>query len=945
MAREYRYADAVRLLGGDDPAVRALDTVLGAATLGLWDLIDAKGELIRVGNDLLGRWRDWRAGKEWRGRTDRIEAAHTILVLTAFFEALDGIELPFSARELRMSKTEQVTLLRGVDLGSPVCPSPQLPFEEAKSVILVRYERLRGALRSFAEGLSLWERLQEHQREWVFDSSLATAAIRRYEDGYRRLAMDVPEFGFWSAMVEHQATRARLADLERLLDGLAPARAQDARLAALGRLHQAALRRPVAETGDVPAGLALPSLGDAYVTPRFRSGRPERAEDPSQEAWWSEREVRDGLPRFLAGYLTSPEAGRTPLMVLGQPGAGKSVLTKVLAARLPADFVPVRVPLRDVAAGADVQEQIEQAVYQLSGERLHWPDLARAADGALPVVILDGFDELLQATGVRQSDYLAKVARFQQRELDAGRAVAVIVTSRTAVADRVDYPEGSLVTRLEPFDLEEIEQWLEVWNHANAAYFDGAGLRPLSMEVARAQRNLAEQPLLLLMLALYDAYGNALRRNLADRIGEAELYERLMRAFAERELEKSHPRERIPALVEKELLLLGIVAFAMFNRGRQWATAAEVDADLEALRLSARRPTSLATPLTAGEQAFGRFFFVHQAQATRDGGEILQTYEFLHATFGEFLIARLIGRLLDDMLVQESRLVVEEVSDGMLGTLLSWSTLSTRPPVISFLRESADPAWRGLATRLFALADLRDQLAHPAYRPWTAGPARRNAYYTANLLKVALACDPARLLWSRVRPGHEDPLTEWRRFALLWRSQLANEEWDSLIRVVRATSVGGAADLELALDTGSTWDLTPMDTSWIAPPDSGAYLRARQGVLFSFLPHETLFLHALEPVLGAALSWNGGKSLLREILEILVLRGPNGDGRARSYLALAEYVHYLSDHVITEAVTRAIAGDMATLADNQVSEVVDEVSRGSIAGQRLMSRILRLHSR
>jgi hypothetical protein len=33
------------------------------------------------------------------------------------------------------------------------------------------------------------------------------------------------------------------------------------------------------------------------------------------------------------------------------------------------------------------------------GERLDWPTLARSSDGALPVVLLDGFDELLQATG------------------------------------------------------------------------------------------------------------------------------------------------------------------------------------------------------------------------------------------------------------------------------------------------------------------------------------------------------------------------------------------------------------------------------------------------------------------------------------------------------------------------------------------------------------------
>jgi predicted kinase len=101
--------------------------------------------------------------------------------------------------------------------------------------------------------------------------------------------------------------------------------------------------------------------------------------------------------------LTSVEATTAPLVVLGQPGAGKSLLTKVLAARLPAaDFLPVRVALREVPAEAEVQDQIDYAIRAATGERVEWPDLSRSAGGAMPVVLLDGFDELLQATGVSQ---------------------------------------------------------------------------------------------------------------------------------------------------------------------------------------------------------------------------------------------------------------------------------------------------------------------------------------------------------------------------------------------------------------------------------------------------------------------------------------------------------------------------------------------------------------
>jgi hypothetical protein len=166
--------------------------------------------------------------------------------------------------------------------------------------------------------------------------------------------------------------------------------------------------------------------------------------------------VRSDLTEYLAGALTSPEATSAPLIVLGLPGVGKSVLTRVLAARLPAaDFLPVRVVLREVPVEADIQEQVEYAIRAATGERTDWPQVARTAGGAVPVVLLDGFDELLQATGVSQSDYLIKVARFQQREADQGRPVVVVVTSRTAVADRARYPEGAVALRLEQFRSEQ----------------------------------------------------------------------------------------------------------------------------------------------------------------------------------------------------------------------------------------------------------------------------------------------------------------------------------------------------------------------------------------------------------------------------------------------------------------------------------------------------------
>ncbi|RSN14353.1 hypothetical protein DMB42_07490 [Nonomuraea sp. WAC 01424] len=819
MNREYRYGDAVRLLGGTDPAIKKLDTLLGLGTLGLWDLVDAKNELIRLGNDLLGRWREWRSGDDWRSRTERIEAAHEILVITSLFEAVDGLRLPFTDDDLRLVKRTAGALtpkrrgklqdnvrivLDGLEV--PPCPSPQRPYEDVRADIVTFYERLAHNMLSVLKGVAGWDELTSHGEEQIImevGMALPGLALARYEDGYRRLAGDVPEFALWAQMTEHQATRASLAGLERVLAGMTAGKVLPVELEALRRTQQNALACSVAETGDVPVGMRLPTLEEAYLPQRFRAGEVLSGRDnPSMESWWKDKPVREDLPSFLAACLTRSAAGRTPVIVLGQPGAGKSVLTKILGARLPTAFFPVLVPLREVSANADVQEQIEDAIYHATGEKLRWPALARSAGNALPVLILDGFDELLQATGVRQSDYLGKVERFQEREAAAGRTVAVIVTSRTAVFHCAQPSTSTIVTRLEPFDEDQIGRWLRVWNKTNSSYFNRLDVKPFTLALALAHRDLAEQPLLLLMLALYDADDNALGKA-APGLGQGELYEQLIISFVKRELKKGRcPTYELDDRAELELQRLGFVAFSMLNRRSQWATSVQVSDDLGALRQDLREP-SFSTPASLGEQTFGRFFFIYEAKAARDA-DVVRAYEFLHATFGEFLIARLVKSLLTEMVSMPRRILTETLDDSLLRSLLSWATLSSRAPAVVFLAELAKMGqdadrWHALVRRLFKRLNAQTDVDLPNYRPRIASPAERYAYYSANLLVLAVTT-AEQVLASDLLPGLEDLPTEWKRYFYLWQSQFVGEEWAAQLRVVTSTPKVSSDDLVLRMN-------------------------------------------------------------------------------------------------------------------------------------------------
>ena len=642
----------------------------------------------------------------------------------------------------------------------------------------------------------------------------------------------------WSGQVDQQATRQEvrrsLADIESLLSLLPGRQPADIALS-LSNAYRAVLGRPILAEEQTLTGVRLPTLEESYLDPDFRVSAVRAGELSSDEDWWASVPVRRDLTEYLGDFLTSPEAATAPLVVLGQPGAGKSVLTKVLAARLPPrGFLPVRVVLREVPAEAEVQDQIEYAVRAATGLRIDWPDVARAAGAAVPVVLLDGFDELLQATGVSQSDYLLKLARFQQREADQGRPVIVLVTSRTAVSNRVRYPDGTMALRLEPFRNDQIASWLRTWNSCNEELITARDLKPLTADVLSRHQALASEPLLLLMLAMYDADANALQRRGGTAedggIDETRLYEELLTSFAAREVAKSRDSASVgelPALVEQELQRLSLIAFSIINRRRQWVTEAELDTDLAALlSRSAAQHAGFRTPLTQAEIAIGRFFFVQRAQAVLEGSR-MQTFEFLHATFGEYLAARLTVQLATDLLGRRSSLMVNTAvaDDDLLYGLLSFAPLSSRQ-ILRFVKSICQ--WQVPETERRKLADLlidvlgvsenRTEHRYNAYRPAPLPTSSRHGVYSANLVLLILALEPtvsaARLF--RASNAYNDPAKMWHRRVLLWRSAMNEPDWTDLALAlcIRHTWLGDTRDLEISLSAAPRKNPEPIDPYW-----------------------------------------------------------------------------------------------------------------------------------
>ena len=830
----------------------------------------------------------------------------------------------------------------------------------------------------FVSGLAVWDALNETQQDklrsvLLSPSEVPSRAAEGYAESYRRLAIDCAEFSMWMSMTDSAASRAAiervgeametgLARLQSVLEGLRSGKASAEWPARLALAYRPQLDRPIAETApdEALAGLVVPTLGAGYVSPRFRVAEYSPEARPAEESWWNDAVHRDDVEWFLAGHLTSPTAVEVPLVLLGQPGSGKSLLTKVLAARLPPeDYLPVRVELRHVNADAPLQDQIESALREATGERMEWPDLVREAGDALPVVMLDGFDELLQSTGVSHSNFLELVREFQRREADQGRPVAVIVTSRTVVADRVRFPEGTVVAKMEPFDDSQIARWLAVWNEANAGYFSSSqpDLRPLPIEVVLPHRALAEQPLLLLMLSFYDADGNALQKH-SDQLARADLYEGMLAKFIDRELDKLHAdaeQSERDDLAAKELDELSVVAFAMFNRGKKSVSEPDLDGDLATLLpedysvddAAAR----MARRLSRAQMAVGRFFFIHRSQAIVDDAR-LNDYEFLHATFGEYLVARLVSKILDDLVelsqAEPPSRAVRSGSgpqDDRLWDLLSFAPMADGSQILGFLGELINKpdarivVLRAVLAELFRRTLLPRQLGYAGYEPRRLTVPSRHAAYSANLLLLNILASGDSLRGSALFGTEIGVVDTWRSFALLWRSQLEPAGWDGLINAVSVSRGSDSAARDLTISYGKVRLTKPIEhfatVGWLSAgavrsgeesqiEDTGinAEKTAWQAI-FLCAPELDLLMNALQPLLRLSpaafrqvthSSDGTVRSVMHEALRAIIEAGIS-DNRENSLKAARALLRRRS-------VTSTVANKWATVAGTLATSVL-----------------------
>lgn len=781
MIKDYRFKDIEKYLKKDstigkdildafsslsDAAIIFSPIILGPQFLPLIELLDVKDRLFDLGHkvyDFIAQ----RTELDYVDRIEQIKAAYALICYTAYFDVLQDA-LPSAIRKkLKLKFEEKKKIIENsIDTNDTYLVSSATPeihcnvyyadhvttFSEIKEQLLVFYNRVtQNIIKLVADSAAfdMSKEKEKHDFEQLKTSleKLPLKALNIYEAQYISLADQFNDFALFAQLKNFEGIRnainrngqaiSLLTDIANAIDvGLCNLKnivnsisttysiiqAQDI-VNDLRKKYIAAIEEPIIDDKEIKAdtetlSLKFPRIVDAFIPQSYKCFSYQRKDIRLEEnAIWKSLSIQHDLDKFFIKYLYSPDSTDYPLIILGQPGSGKSLLTKVLSAQLMSNsYTVIRIPLREVNAEDGIDVLVEDQIKKITNRPLStqgYGGFATQFNEKPLIIILDGYDELLQAKGDIFSGYLEKVRMFQQDQKSLNRPVRMIVTSRITLIDKARIPENSTILRLMEFDTQQRQTWINIWNSINADYFASMNINPFSLPLKeKGKKNsiieLAEQPLLLLMLALYDSEANELATT--SNIKRTELYDNLLRRFVRRERRRYVPgfNEKEPneqeAIIDQEMNRLGVVAIGMYNRRDVVILSRQLEEDLETFHARRQDGSPKAKTLKESESVLGGFFFIHKSTAQdidAHSSSSDSAYEFLHNTFGEFLTADFILRNMinevKDIIVDrkfkrsglDNKLTDPDLLNSGWYYCLMFVPLYSRPVVIEMLREHA----------------------------------------------------------------------------------------------------------------------------------------------------------------------------------------------------------------------------------------------------------------
>lgn len=845
----------------------------------------------------------------------RVERAYYLICFTAFFEALCKDKVLASCiKKAKMSSEEKIAVaasaveklggekdILGEDLVNCTelklinakinLPHPAETFEQQENQLLPLYKELALSLENFLKSLVvIWDNVYEKERENIKQAlnDLPTNALAAFRSEYFFLATKYEEFYVWSNLHEHKETRKQLNKLstftqqyvalaesgqtaidvgfKSLTEVISQIPMQNEQrhvssiLQTLETLYRNSVEDPVIEETDPKSDslvLTFPRKKEIFIPQSFKVIRYSGEEALEDEATWKNLPLHHNLNAFFISYLNHPISGDAPLIILGQPGSGKSLLTTMLAARWNAtNCTPIRVILRKINADSDITDQIERQIESDTNGSIDWMTLTNHFKTRPALVLFDGYDELLQASGKVFAYYPRKVQQFQihQHKKLERAPIRAIITSRITLIDKAEIPINSTIILLQEFDEKKQQEWIKRWNAANVEYFQRANIEKFSLPLNNENvKILSGQPLLLMMLAIYDSAGNQLRK--AKALDQSLLYNDLLRRFIKRELEKEPEKflaqkgKSLDDVTEYEMERLGVAAISMFNRRTLYVQAAQLNTDLHFFERERIVQETDGRRLSQAEILFGSFFFVQKSEATHktlqksDSAQKLAekerdiAFEFLHTTFGEFLTADFILRKLlaeteymSDLnqMYQQNRKErfkdelskktkqINGLEPGWFARFI-YTPLFSRPVIVSLMRQWIQHCLINSNRSIESFLEDLDRIVTDHINLLLNGnilpePMIKNeqhlftdlpitgylAIYTLNLILLRTLLAPDGYIFKEeLSPPSMDGTRAWDRLSYLWRSWFSFETLNELAALLTAERKGTEIHLKI----------------------------------------------------------------------------------------------------------------------------------------------------
>jgi adenylate kinase family enzyme len=685
-----------------DAAIIFMPLIFGPQFLPLLGLLDVKDRLVNLGKNII-EFIASRQKTDYISRAEQIKVAYALISFTAYFDALNRelpqdvrkkLELKFKENQRLVKKSTNASENQTVNKFDIHCEIPYTDhitsFADTLDLLKNKYVNITENIIKLIDDTEILADDQKRAKQLKnLLLKLPEKAVELYKAQCLHLVSTFNDFALYVQYEEfktlHNANRLHIKAVKMLIEktqsidvGLQnlysvvnsistnykQAQSQDI-ISDLKKAYQTLINQPIIDDKEITSteeslSLSFPKIVDAFIPQSYKCLSYQQKGIPLEdEDNWKDYNVHHDLDKFFMRYLCSPDSIEFPLVILGHPGSGKSLLTKILSAQLMSEsYTVIRIPLREVNADAEISLLVEEQIKKITNRILQggYGEFAKQFSEKPIIIILDGYDELLQAKGNVFASYLEKVRLFQQNQKEFDRPARVIVTSRITLIDKAYVPVNSTILRLMEFNEEQRNTWINIWNKTNDKYFDSVSPKIKPFSLPSGERNslieLSEQPLLLLMLALYDSEDNSLA-NLNNEIKRTELYDNLLQRFVRRERRRyvdgfdELPTQEQAKLIDTEMKRLGVVAIGMYNRRKLFIHSKELDSDLIFFESNREAGFLKDRTLKDSESLLGGFFFIHQSTAQDIAANVQHpdsAFEFLHNTFGEFLTADFILR-------------------------------------------------------------------------------------------------------------------------------------------------------------------------------------------------------------------------------------------------------------------------------------------------------------